>query len=146
MDATYLAFDYGRRRIGVAVGSRRSGRAQPLKVLACAGGRPDWRAIDALVAAWSPEALVVGLPLDMDGGRNPLTRAARRFGETLRQRYNLPVHMVDERLTSRSARATMAASGVSAPRMRRRGVDHYAAGEILDTFLQQLDRPLHDPD
>lgn len=144
MTATYLAFDYGRRRLGVAVGGARSGRPQPLKVLPCPGGRPDWRALDALVAEWAPAALVVGLPLDMDGAANSLTRAARRFGRALGQRYNRPVHMVDERLTTRSARAALTASGVSAPRMRRQAIDHWAACEILNTFLARAPDPGHD--
>ena len=90
---------------------------------------------------WDASALVVGLPINMDGSDNAVTKLARRFGDQLRGRYNLPVHMVDERLTSRAARHALQDTGVSSARIRRRGVDKYAAREILQTYLNQLDKP-----
>jgi putative holliday junction resolvase len=130
----FLGFDYGERYIGVAVGSRQSGSAQPLATLQRRGQEPDWDGISRLVAEWRPQALVVGLPLNMDGTPNPMTRAARRFGNRLKDRYNLPVHMVDERLTTRAAVDSLIEAGVPVRRHRRK-VDQLAAQTILQSFL-----------
>ena len=136
MSRTFLGFDYGERHTGVAVGGSHSGRAQPLARLTARGGEPDWDAIGRLLAEWKPDALVVGLPLNMDGSENPMTRAARAFGERLRARYNLPVHMVDERLTSRVATDTLLEAGVPLKRHKHR-IDKVAAQAILQTFLDE---------
>jgi len=135
---TYLAFDYGTRQIGVAVARSFLRQAQALANLHCPSGQPDWDAIADLIREWQPTDLVVGLPLNMDETDNPVTVMARGFGEQLGHRYNLPVHMVDERLTSRAARHELKQAGVSASRIRRHGVDKYAAREILQTFLNDL--------
>ncbi|HEX7034247.1 MAG TPA: Holliday junction resolvase RuvX, partial [Pseudomonadales bacterium] len=131
---TFLGFDYGRKHTGVAVGSRHSGAAQPLTLLTARGREPDWPAIDRLIEEWRPEALVVGLPLNMDGSENPMTRAARAFGEALRARYNLPVHMVDERLSSRIATDMLLEAGVPLKRHKHQ-IDKRAAQTILQAFL-----------
>lgn len=142
--ATFLGFDYGGKAIGVAVGSLHSREAQALATLrVAASGEPDWAAINALVAEWNPAALVVGLPLNMDGSRNPMTRAARRFGNDLRTRYNLPVHMVDERLTTLSAKRDLYDAGIPG-RQHKRHLDRLAAREILQSYLNGLPRD-HDP-
>ena len=107
---TFLAFDYGEKYIGVAVGSRHSRLAEPVTTLRGSAKNPDWVRVSQLIEEWRPDALVVGLPLNMDGSDNPMTRAARAFGQRLKDRYNLPVHMVDERLSTpasfRISRAT----------------------------------------
>lgn len=136
MSRTFLGFDYGERHTGVAVGSTHSGLAQPLAVLNARAGAPDWDAITRLVAEWKPDALIVGLPLNMDGSENRITRAARAFGELLRARYNLPVHMVDERLSSRVATDTLLEAGVPLKRHKYR-IDKVAAQNILQTFLDE---------
>jgi putative Holliday junction resolvase len=141
---TFLGFDYGGKVIGVAVGSRHSREAQALATArVLASGEPEWAAIDSLVGEWRPAALVVGLPLNMDGSRNPMTRAARRFGNALRTRYNLPVHMVDERLTTLSAKRDLYDAGMPG-RQHKRLLDRLAAREILQSFLNELPRD-HDP-
>ena len=131
---TYLGFDYGVRHTGVAVGSRHSGSAQPLEQLTARGGEPDWGAISRLVEEWQPEALVVGLPLNMDGSENAMTRAARSFGEAIHARYNLPVHMVDERLSTREATDRLLDAGVPLKRHKHE-IDKQAAQTILQAFL-----------
>lgn len=133
---TFLGFDYGKRHTGVAVGSRQSGAAQPLALLTARGGEPDWRAIDRLMAEWQPEAVIVGLPLDMDGSENAMTRAARAFGEALKARYNVPVYWVDERLSSRVATDTLLEEGVPLKRHKRQ-IDKRAAQTILQAFLDE---------
>jgi putative Holliday junction resolvase len=131
----FLGFDYGGKFIGVAVGSTHSGLAQPLDTVRVSASKaPDWERIARLVAQWRPQALVVGLPLNMDGSEQSITRAARAFGECLRERYNLPVHMVDERLTTRAAKDVLYAAGVAGTRHKRR-LDKVAAQTILQAFL-----------
>ena len=131
---TFLGFDFGMRHTGVAVGSRHSGRAQPLTQLAAHGQAPDWEAIGRLIQEWQPEALIVGLPLNMDGSENPMTRAARTFGADLSARYNLPVHMVDERLSSRAATDSLLEAGIPLKRHKHH-IDKLAAQTILQSFL-----------
>jgi putative holliday junction resolvase len=133
---TFLGFDYGKRHTGVAVGSRHTGQAQPLTVLTAQGGEPDWQGIERAIKEWQPEGLVVGLPLNMDGTPNPITRAVRAFGEALKARYNLPVHMVDERLSSRIATDTLLEAGIPLKRHKQR-IDKLAAQTILQAFLNE---------
>ena len=141
---TFLGFDYGEKVIGVAVGSTHTRAAQPLNTVSVPGGEPDWKVIDRLVADWRPTAMVVGLPLNMDDTPNPMTRAARRFGERLKARYNLPVHMVDERLTTLSAKRDLYDAGIPA-RHHKRHLDRLAAQSILQSFLNDS-IPNHDRD
>lgn len=136
----YLGFDYGRKDTGVAVGSRHSRLAEPLAVLRARGGEPDWAALDRLVAEWHPEGLVVGIPLNMDGSENAMTRAARAFGARLSARYNLPVHWVDERLSSRAATDTLLEAGVPLKRHKKR-IDRIAAQTLLQAFLNERRPP-----
>ncbi len=131
----YLGFDFGGKFIGVAVGSTHSGLAQPLDTVRVSADKtPDWDHISRLVAEWRPHAVVVGLPLHMDGREQPMSRAASRFGEQLHTRYNLPVHMVDERLTTRAAKDVLYAAGVAGTRHKSR-LDKVAAQTILQSFL-----------
>jgi putative Holliday junction resolvase len=127
--ATLLGFDYGERRIGVAVGQTLTGTATPLATLPARDGEPDWQRIADLVAQWRPDALVVGLPLNMDGSEQTLTQRARRFGNRLRGRQRLAVHFADERLSTREARDR---EGASAP---REGRDALAAQVILEGWM-----------
>ncbi len=136
-DQTFLGFDYGERNVGVAVGQTVTGTARPLAVVKVCEGRPDWEAIDALVAAWRPAALVVGEPLHLDGRVQPMTRRARRFRHALERRFGLPVHAADERLTTVEARAELAGRGAfrearrTARRRRAHEIDHPVAARIL---------------
>lgn len=136
---TLLAFDYGERSIGVAVGSTVSGLAQDLTTVKAGSRGPDWAHISNLIQEWKPQALVVGLPLNMDDSENPTALAARRFGNRLSDRYNLPVHMMDERLTTVAARRNLAESAVSLRRHKSK-LDRLAAQAILQTFLDEHPR------
>ena len=127
--ATLLAFDYGERRIGVAVGERAALTASPLAIVQVRNGRPDWQTLDGLVAEWAPAALIVGLPVEMDGSRHPLAARAERFARRLQERYRLPAHMSDERLSSCEARSR--ATDPRAP------LDALAAQVILEGWLNQ---------
>jgi putative pre-16S rRNA nuclease len=134
---TFLGFDYGKKHTGVAVGSRHSGSAQPLAVLTARAREPDWAQIGKLIEAWRPQALVVGLPLNMDGSENAITQAARKFGAALQARYNLPVHMVDERLSSRAATDMLLEAGVPL-KHHKHEIDKRAAQTILQAFLNDV--------
>ena len=134
---TFLAFDYGEKYIGVAAGSRHSRQAEPVTTLRGSAKNPDWVRISKLIQDWRPDALVVGLPFNMDGSDNPMTRAARAFGQRLKDRYNLPIHMVDERLSTQIARDVLNAAGVPMRRHKSR-LDQVAAQTILQAFLNEL--------
>ena len=123
---TYLSFDFGTRRVGVAVGNTLLGRARPLKTVA-AEGDARFAALQALVAEWQPDALVVGVPFHPDGAAHDNTQRARRFARQLHGRFRLPVHEVDERYTTTEALAAGAADA-----------DAAAAAIILDQFLRRL--------
>ena len=123
---TLLGFDFGLKFIGVAVGQTVSATASPLRILASDKGVP-WSAITALLHTWHPARLVVGVPLNMDGTEQKMTQCARRFMRRLGGRSGLPVHGVDERLTTVEARDRAAA--------RRGRVDAIAAQVILESWL-----------
>jgi putative Holliday junction resolvase len=123
---SFLAFDFGTRRIGVAVGNTLLGRAQPLTAVA-AMGDACLTAIAALVDEWQPDALVVGVPLHPDGAPHDNSRRARAFARRLQARFGLPVHEVDERYTTTEALA----AGAADP-------DAAAAAIILDQYLRSL--------
>jgi putative pre-16S rRNA nuclease len=133
---TLLAFDYGEKHIGVAVGQTLTSTANPLGTVRVVRASPDWSAISRMVKTWKPDALVVGLPLNMDGSEQKVTRRARRFRDELLGRYCLPVHLVDERLTTREARDRLASAG------RAGSADHPVAAQIiLESWLNEQ-RPL----
>lgn len=135
---TYLGFDYGSRRLGIAVGESVTASARPVATLRCRQGQPDWEVLLELIAAWHPTALVVGIPRHADGSASKTTLQALAFAQRLRQRCGVPVHQVDERLSSHEARARLQAAGP-----RKRGgtgkalVDRLAAQIILETWLSE---------
>ena len=131
-----MAFDFGLRQIGVAVGNAQFGTSQPLAVQRARDGQPDWDAVAALVSEWQPDLLLVGDPLNMDGSDSELCQRARRFGQRLHGRLGLPVEMVDERLTSFEAKQASSERGHSGD-YKRQPVDSLAAQLILDTWLSE---------
>ena len=136
----FIGFDYGTKHIGMAVGGSVSGAAQPLGSAAVHRGIPDWAVIDRQVKEWQPQALIVGRPLNMDDSENLMTRAARKFGHRLQARYNLPIHWVDERLTSVDAKNTLVAERVPW-KQRKAQVDSLAAQGILQAYLDECRNP-----
>lgn len=102
-----LGFDFGTKRIGVATAQAVTGTAAPLAPVPARDGIPAWDKLDALLAEWAPEALIVGLPLNMDDSESELSRLARKFARRLAARYRLPVFMCDERLSSHEARGLL---------------------------------------
>ncbi|WP_457439537.1 Holliday junction resolvase RuvX [Pseudomonas sp. TE3786] len=131
-----LGFDYGTKQIGVAVGQVITGQARELCVLKAQNGVPDWQKVEALVREWQPDAIVVGLPLNMDGSPSEMSERAEKFARRLNGRFNLPVHTHDERLT------TYAAKGERLQQGQRGGykdnpVDALAAALLLEGWLAE---------
>lgn len=138
-----LAFDFGTRRIGVAVGDWETRLAHPLEVIDAEDNATRFSRIAALIAEWRPADLVVGLPLSMDGEEHDLTRRARRFANQLHGRFGLTVTLVDERLTSFDANLQLREAGVKG-RARKGLDDSLAARQILQDLLDRVpNEPAH---
>jgi putative Holliday junction resolvase len=135
--ATVLGFDVGARRIGVAVASAFAHGARAVAVVDVHPAGPDWAAIDRLQVAWRPDGLVVGDPMTLDGGDQPIRTVAHAFANQLCARYALPVVLVDERASSIEAAQRFAADRAQGRRKRRdaAALDAMAAAVILERWL-----------
>ncbi|HPE81537.1 MAG: Holliday junction resolvase RuvX [Gammaproteobacteria bacterium] len=131
--AVMLGFDYGTHKIGVAVGQALTGTATPLTTLGMVNRKPDWQRIADLLAEWHPSALVVGHPFEMTDREANNAEGAKRFARQLHGRFGLPVHMADERLTSREAWSSLGRQAGRDPTK----VDSYAAKLILETWFNE---------
>ena len=129
-----MGFDYGNRRIGVAVGQTLTANANPLATIKNGPQGVDWDAISSLITQWQPDRFVLGLPLHADGSKSKITDAVNNFGDQLQARYNLPVEKIDERLSSHEAEQRMLENGLS-KKKRKADLDQYAAKVILDTWF-----------
>lgn len=134
MNGTLLAFDFGTRRIGVAVGEMLLRQAHPLMVIEGAANDGRFARIGALIEEWSPGGLVVGLPTHMDGSEHDMTARCRRFARQLESRFGLPVALMDERLTSADAQMRLRESGKTA-KAAKKHLDAVAAQLILQTWF-----------
>lgn len=128
-----LAFDFGTRRIGVAVGQQLTGTASPLKILPAKDGVPDWDVIAQLIREWQPDTVLVGHPLNMDGSENEMCLRARKFANRLHGRFGVRVELVDERLSSfvHRERGQPLAGKADA-------IDALAAATICEDWLRRL--------
>lgn len=133
---TVLAFDFGRRRIGVAVGQDITGSASPLGVIRNDGIGGDASNIEALIHEWQPGVLVVGLPLNADGTSGDMSKAAKEFAERLAV-FNVPVELTDERYSSREAEAALknARGSGRRGRIQKEHIDAAAAVLIAERYL-----------
>lgn len=129
-----LGFDFGTGRIGVATGQSITGTAQPLDPIRANDGKPDWEALDRIVTEWAPDALVVGIPLNMDGSISDMAHRARKFANRLHERYKTPCFLMDERLSTAEAKSIHFAAGGSND-FRKESVDGIAAQLILESWL-----------
>ena len=132
-----LGFDYGSKLIGVALGNRITGTARPLGVATNGERGPDFVRIGEWIAQWSPDALVVGLPLTQDGAEQPASKAARAFARLLEQRFGLPLHLADERMSSVEASRRFAARRAEGTAKKKHAatIDAVAAEVILENWL-----------
>jgi putative pre-16S rRNA nuclease len=127
---SFLAFDFGLRRVGVASGNTLMKQASPLQTIGVEGDA-RFMAIGRLIDEWKPDALVVGVPYHPDGAPHDNTRRAQRFARQLHGRFRLPVHEVDERYSTVEA-ATRTGQGSEG------GIDAVSAAVILEQFLVTL--------
>ena len=140
---TILAFDFGVKRIGVAVGEWPLAQAHPLTTIHGEANAVRFAAIEALLKEWRPVSLVVGLPLALDGSAHEMTARCTRFANQLRGRFGLPVETAEERLTSVEAEARLCDSGHGAcdaryARSAKEHVDALAAQIILQCYFDKL--------
>lgn len=136
---TVLAFDFGTRRIGVAVGETEVRLAHPLEEIVGEASGPRFAAIAKVIEEWGPQRLVVGLPLSTDGQAHELTHRARRFARQLEGRFGLPVSLADERYTSVEAEANLRFAGAHRA-IREKRIDSAAAQLILQQWFDAQGR------
>ncbi|HHT7891409.1 Holliday junction resolvase RuvX [Pasteurella multocida] len=135
MGMTVLAFDFGTKSIGCAVGQSITGTAQALPAFKAQDGIPNWDAIGKCLAEWQPDRVVVGLPLNMDGSEQDLTSRARKFANRLNGRFGVAVELQDERLTTTEARAEIFGRG-GYKALNKSKVDGISACLILESWFE----------
>ncbi len=135
MSGTFLAFDFGTKSIGVAIGQRITGTARPLTAIKANDGTPDWTQFEKLLKEWQPELVVVGLPLNMDGTNQPLTDRARKFANRLHGRFGVKVELQDERLSTVEARAGLFERG-GFRALNKGSIDSASAVIILESYFE----------
>jgi putative Holliday junction resolvase len=135
-NTTTIAFDYGVKSIGVAVGQVVTGTASPLAALKANDGIPDWHQIAKVFEEWQPNDLLVGLPLNMDGTEQEITQRAKKFANRLHGRFGLPVHIHDERLSTVDAKARLFELG-GFKKLTKEKVDSVSACLIYESWIIQ---------
>lgn len=136
LEATFLAFDFGLKYIGVATGQSVTQTATPLTTLKAKNGQPNWSEIQNIVNEWKPDALVIGIPLNMDGSSGNMAALARKFAQQLSDKTNLTVHECDERLSSHEAKSILLETyGPKA--LEKTRIDSFAAKLILESWLAE---------
>ncbi|MCK5649068.1 MAG: Holliday junction resolvase RuvX [Gammaproteobacteria bacterium] len=150
LTSTFLGFDYSQNKIGIAVGQRLTGTASSLTTIISHNKKVDWSSIEQLLEQWRPAAFIIGLPLTMEGEEQETTAAVKIFGNQLNERYNIPIHYMDERLTSREASHLLGYEGHTSPRRHSKpgkkvkknkqqghDIDQLAAQLILQSWLNE---------
>ncbi len=147
IDGIYLAFDYGRRRTGIAVGQSITGTASPLVTLQHPDNQPDWNKINELMTSWRPDALIVGQPVTEQAiaEQDALRLAIDGFCQQLIARYSLPIHRVDESFTSLAAHSELRDSRRQGRRKRisKEEIDALAAAIMLESWMSESRRETH---
>ncbi|WP_174872451.1 Holliday junction resolvase RuvX [Pectobacterium polaris] len=132
---TILAFDFGTKSIGVAIGQEITGTARALTSFKAQEGIPDWQKVEKLLSEWQPDLVVVGLPLNMDGTEQPLTARARKFANRLHGRFGIAIELHDERLSTVEARADLFERG-GFKALDKGSVDATSAVIILESWFE----------
>jgi putative Holliday junction resolvase len=133
---TLIGFDFGKKYIGVAVGQEITGSASPLGSIKATDGIPNWDSLATFLNEWQPDLIVVGLPLNMDGSEQQLSKDARKFGNRLAGRFGLPVEFQDERLTTADAKEQLFARG-GYKNLKKDNIDAESARLIVESFFEQ---------
>ncbi|HEY9052816.1 MAG TPA: Holliday junction resolvase RuvX [Gammaproteobacteria bacterium] len=131
-----LGFDYGERRIGIAIGQTISQSASPLITLNAINQKPDWNSIEKLITEWKPDALIVGIPRYLDGNDSDMTEKAQRFCRQLEGRFKLPVYTVNESLSSQEAEQRLKQTR-KIGQHNKHEIDKMAAAIIVQRWLEQ---------
>lgn len=134
ISGTVLAFDYGEKRIGIAIGDTLLKLAHPLQTIEAEDNATKFARIGEVIKEWQPALLVVGLPMSLEGEAHAMTALAQKFAQRLEGRFQLPVAMMDERLTSAEASQSLAQAGVRG-RSQKQHLDQVAAQTILQSFF-----------
>ena len=130
-----LSFDFGERRIGVAIGNNVTNNIHPLKTIEASKKIDRYSKIESLLETWKPAQLIVGYPLNDDGSQSRMSSLAKKFGEKLKNKFNIPVHFVDERFTSSEAELRLKALEKNLKK-RKHIIDQVAAMIILDSYFE----------
>ena len=131
-----LGFDFGLKKIGIAIGQGVTQTANPLTIIKATNGMPNWSEIKKFIDEWAVDALIVGLPLNMDGTTQPITKKAKHFGHQLRKQFQLPVYFIDERLTTIAAKDQ--AHSTIKGRARFDAIDSISAQLIVESWFRSL--------
>jgi len=137
LKGTVLAFDFGERRIGVAVGEHLIKSANPLITIDSESNEVRFMRLTALIQEWQPVLLVVGLPLSLDGAETEMTQLCKKFARRLNGRFNLPVALIDERYSSAHASQLLNQTGIKG-RAQKTMLDQVAAQTILQSYFDGL--------
>ncbi|QCZ92745.1 Holliday junction resolvase RuvX [Salinimonas iocasae] len=132
---TVLAFDFGTKSIGVAVGQEITATASPLPALKARDGIPDWERVESLYTQWEPDLVVVGLPLNMDGTEQDVTQRAKKFANRLHGRFRRPVETWDERLSTADAKAMLFELG-GYKKLTKEKIDSVSACVIFTSWAE----------
>ncbi len=133
---TIIGFDFGKKYIGVAVGQEITGSASPLGSIKANDGIPHWDSLGSYLKEWQPDLIVVGLPLNMDGSEQQLTKDAKKFGNRVAGRFGVKVEFQDERLTTADAKEQLFARG-GYKNLKKDNIDAESARLIIESFFEQ---------
>ena len=131
-----MGFDFGSKKIGIAIGQTVTQTARPIDTIQNKNGVPNWDAVSKLIKKWQPDALIVGIPLNMDGTEQPITHAAREFSHQLKEKYRINIFEIDERLTTKDAREQLFTKG-GFKALQDGQVDRVAAQLILQNWFAE---------
>lgn len=129
-----IAFDFGVKSIGVAIGQQITGTASPLAAVKAVDGIPQWQTLDDVFKEWEPSCIVLGYPTNMDGTEQLITARAKKFGKRLYNRYKIPVHGQDERLTTVEAKERLFELG-GFKKLSKGKIDSVSAVLILESWF-----------
>ena len=135
MSRTIMAFDFGTKSIGSAIGQEITGTASPLKAFKANDGIPNWDDIEKLLKEWQPDLVVVGLPLNMDGTEQEMTQRARKFANRINGRFGVKIATQDERLTTADAKARLFELG-GFKALTKGQVDAVSAVLIIESYFE----------
>lgn len=137
LDAKFLCFDFGLKRIGSAVGQNITKTASPLTILKANHGVPNWEDVECLLSKWSPSAVVIGEPLNMDGTQQDIGKRAKYFATQIENRFNTLVYLEDERLSTVEVKQRLFDT-FGYRKLKNINIDSYAAAIILEQWMTRL--------